>query len=446
MGLCKYYPSVDARMGAILTLAGVRQTAILEFGPMGTANYGDMMLSAYGCDENPLHFATHMTDTQIAMGDFSTLEQAIDSIREHHAPRAIFVVPSALAEITGSDIEFVCEEQSTEECLVIALPPLGIGKDESFGVAAALDCLSALVGAQGAAEANAIGVLAGVRQAEAQGATGASVAAMREPVMAATLQQPQSFKPATRTYNIIGCVPNDYSARSDMAEIARTMRMFFGAEPLCVMPWGSDPSALLQMGNADVNLVIRSEGVLLAHAMEQRFGVPFVAGRPCGSEQTEAWLREVAVATDWELNEAQMRFEQEKCAVAQRRLATYLARSYRGCSLDLLLFACYDTAKSVGAYLSDELGIRVTLLCETPSHGGIPLRDEAFWEKFIQEHPGCLVLGDASMKRCAGNRAAVISHPAGGRLDVAGQSPLFGFGGAHHVVELVWNLLHEGRC
>ena len=432
-------------MGAILALAGVRQTAILEFGPMGTANYGDMMLSAYGCDENPLHFATHMTDTQIAIGDFSVLEQAIDSIREHHAPRAIFVVPSALAEITGSDIEFVCEELSTEKCLVIALPPLGIGKDESFGVAAAFDCLSVLAGAQRASETNATEALAGAREAKTQGAATASVAGAREPAMAAALQEPQSPEPITRTYNIIGCVPNDYSARSDVAEIVGTMRTFFGAEPLCVMPWGSTPELLAQMGNAAVNLVIRCEGSPLAHAMERRFGVPFVAGRPCGPKQTEAWLREVAAATGWELNEAKLRSEQEKCAVTQRRLVTYLARNYRGCSLNLLLFACYDTAKSVGAYLANELGIQVTSLCETSLHGGIPLRDEAFWEKFIQEHPGCLVLGDASMKLCAGNRAAVISHPAGGRLDMAGQSPLFGFGGARHVVELVWNLLHEGR-
>ena len=184
-------------MGAILALAGVRQTAILEFGPMGTANYGDMMLSAYGCDENPLHFATHMTDTQIAIGDFSVLEQAIDSIREHHAPRAIFVVPSALAEITGSDIEFVCEELSTEKCLVIALPPLGIGKDESFGVAAAFDCLSVLAGAQRASETNATEALAGAREAKTQGAATASVAGAREPAMAAALQEPQSPEPIT---------------------------------------------------------------------------------------------------------------------------------------------------------------------------------------------------------------------------------------------------------
>lgn len=426
-------------MGAILALAGVRQTAILEFGPMGTANYGDMMLSSYGCDENPLHFATHMTDTQIAIGDFSALEQAIDSIREHHAPRAIFVVPSALAEITGSDIEFVCEELSTEECLVIALPPLGIGKDESFGVAAAFGCLSVLAGA------NTTEALAGAQEAGMQGAAAASVAGAHDSVMTAASQKTQSPEPATRTYSIIGCVPNDYSARSDVAEIVGAMRMFFEAEPLCVMPWGSAPELLAQMGNATINLVIRGEGLPFAHTMEQRFGVPSVAGRPCGPKQTEAWLHEVAAATGWELNEDQLRSEQEKCAVTQRRLATYLARNYRGCSLDLLLFACYDTAKSVGAYLANELGIQVTSLCETSSHGGIPLRDEAFWEKFIQEHPGCLVLGDASMKLCAGNNAAVISHPAGGRLDMAGRSPLFGFGGARHVVELVWNLLHEGR-
>ena len=401
MGLSKYYPALDARMGAILTLAGLRQTAILEFGPMGTANFGDMMLSAYGCDQGVLHFATHITDTQIALGDLSALEEAIDSIREHYSTRAIFVVPSAIAEITGSDTVFVCKEKSSDECSVVQLPPMGIGKDESFGVSATFDVLEQFVCNRG-------------RDAFA----------------------------GKRTFNIVGCVPNDYSALSDAVAISDLMREFFDAEPLCVMPWGSSFDELDRMGAADINLVIRHEGILLARSMEVRFAIPFVAGRPCGADQSEAWLYQIAQVTGWSVNENLLHTKRKRCQIAERRLQSFVVRVYRGRPVDILLRAGLDVSGAVGSYLRD-LGLSVTALSDSSSPGLGLKGDEALWEKFIESHPGCLILGDASMKMFRGNRCAVISHPAGGRLDLSRRNPLVGFDGALHVVEVLWNLLHE---
>ena len=330
-------------MGAILALAGIRDVAILEFGPMGTANYGDMMLGSYGCDQGALHFATHIDETQIALGDSEVLEDAIKSIRNNYAPRAILVVPSAIAEITGADIEYVCHQETSAACPVLLLPAMGIGKEESYGVEAAFGVVSKLVG------------------------DGVDAAADGE-----------------RTFNIVGCVPNDYSAPSDTVEIIRIMKAYFRAEPLCVMPWGASFDSLQGMNAASVNLVIRHEAGSFARSLSGRFGTPFVQGRPCGFSQTEAWLRVVSEVTGWELDEAMLQKDRLRCAMHRERLAAYVARAFRGRRVDVVIKGGNYMADSLGKFLKDELDMNALVISKTEGGDGAPVRDEATWRQLIE--------------------------------------------------------------
>ncbi len=399
MGLCKYYPPADTRMGMLLTLAGIHDVAILEFGPMGTANYGDMMLQSYGYTTDILHFSTHMTDTQIALGDFDCLRDAIIAIQEKHSPQAIFVLSSVLAEITGASIQHLCRNMSTDVCKVVLLPSPGIGKADIHGITAAISSLDVFVN--------------------------------------------EGHQKIPYTYNIVGSIADDYTYSSDVAEIIRLMRRYFKAEAFCVMPWNCSLEKLSNFCHGTIDLVIRSEGLPFATCIREKYGVPYVFGRPCGYEQTTAWLRRIANVTGWELDETLLQEDWQKFSEKQLRLKTHIMRTYHGKPLDLLLFSRYDTAKSVGLFLSSELGIKVNTMCPVSFNDDISISSETSWKAYIDSHPDCLVLGDWSMYAYKPNRASIVAHPAAGRLDIAETRPLLGFTAAGVLVEIIWNLLHN---
>ncbi len=399
MGLYRYYPPADGRMGMILALAGISDTAILEFGPMGTANYGGMMLGSYGLNRDSLHFSTHMTDTQIALGDFSCLEEAIDAILENHSPRAIFVVPSALSDITGVDLNLFCGKHSTDRCKIILLPSPGIGKEDAYGIEKALCSLLPFAQA--------------------------------------------GDRPSKPCYSILGTMADDYTGPSDTVELVRLMRDFFRAEPLCIMPWGADPESLAKLGRGHVNLVIRSEALPLAENLRQEYGIPYVYGRPCGCGQTVVWLEQIRQQTGWEPDLHALEWEKNNSLEIQRRLVQYVNRTYHGKGFPLLFSSRYDTARAVGRFLKEDLGLSAQILYGTWARDDLPKTEEALWKDYIDRNPDCLVLGDAGMCAYRQTGGEIVAHPGGCCLDLSGTRPFVGFRGGSVVAELLWNLLHR---
>ena len=78
--------------------------------------------------------------------------------------------------------------------------------------------------------------------------------------------------------NILGATPLDFSINSTLDSIKEFLSRHF--EIISTFAMGSSIEDIQRAGEADVNLVISSVGVLAAKALEERFHTPYVIGTP----------------------------------------------------------------------------------------------------------------------------------------------------------------------
>lgn len=78
--------------------------------------------------------------------------------------------------------------------------------------------------------------------------------------------------------NILGAAPLDFSINSTLDSIKEFLSQHF--EIISIFAMGSSIEDIQRAGEADVNLVISSVGVLAAKVLEERFHTPYVIGTP----------------------------------------------------------------------------------------------------------------------------------------------------------------------
>lgn len=78
--------------------------------------------------------------------------------------------------------------------------------------------------------------------------------------------------------NILGATPLDFSINSILDSIKEFLSQHF--EIISIFAMGSSIEDIQRAGEADINLVISSVGVLAAKALEERFHTPYVIGTP----------------------------------------------------------------------------------------------------------------------------------------------------------------------
>lgn len=78
--------------------------------------------------------------------------------------------------------------------------------------------------------------------------------------------------------NILGATPLDFSINSTLDSIKEFLSQHF--EIISIFAMGSSIEGIQRAGEADVNLVISSVGVLAAKVLEERFHTPYVIGTP----------------------------------------------------------------------------------------------------------------------------------------------------------------------
>lgn len=78
--------------------------------------------------------------------------------------------------------------------------------------------------------------------------------------------------------NILGATPLDFSINSTLDSIKEFLSQHF--EIISIFAMGSSIEDIQRAGEADVNLVISSVGVLAAKVLEKRFHTPYVIGTP----------------------------------------------------------------------------------------------------------------------------------------------------------------------
>jgi len=393
-------------MGIFWTLAPIRESAVVEFGCMGHNLYGGAALKRGGVYEGygaPL-YTTYVDETDISLGDTSRLTATIREVVKAERPKVIFLQPSAVPEVIGTDL-VALERMMRPEFPETKIIPIGHG---SFAISqhrGVQDALVALVDALAA----------------------------------------QVTRSQTPTYNIIGSCPDLFRFAADAGEVVRMMKGAFGMDPICVLSSGASVAGIEQLGAAHVNLVIRREGIPAAHALRERFGTPYAFGRPYGIEGSANWLREVGAALG---REPDTGFVEAERALALEQIDyayDYLEGNEWSHPEEAVLSigGHYDVVKGILDYATGELPLHKGVCwCDCPEMGDveIPYFCEDEWAEAVKNHEkGYLMFSGEALRWAGKNVQLQVANP-----DIAWRihpydPPFVGFRGAVHLINLWLN-------
>ena len=100
--------------------------------------------------------------------------------------------------------------------------------------------------------------------------------------------------PGRLLVNVLGMTPLDFTVRSQVQTL-RELLSGYGFDTVSVWGIGDGLECLKKAPEADVNLVVSSAGMMSARYLEERFGIPYVAGVPIGAF-TDTLMRSLADA------------------------------------------------------------------------------------------------------------------------------------------------------
>jgi nitrogenase molybdenum-iron protein alpha/beta subunit len=403
MGLHRFKPMPSGRMGILWTLAGIREAAIVEFGCMGHNLYSGAALRRGGIYEGfgaPL-FTTYIDETDISMGDSTRLTATISRVIQTDHPKVIFLQPSAVPEVIGTDLVAISNVMQPDfpETRII---PIGHG---SF----------------------AISQHRGVQEA----------------LLALAKTLPADIgRSAEPTYNIIGSCPDLFRFHADAAELARLMRGAFNMAPSCILSSDTSVTDIENMGAAHINLVIRREGLPAAQTLYKRFGTPFICGRPYGIRGTSDWLREAGKALGMEPDGRFIEAEQS-LALAQIDYARDYLENNEWSYPDEAVVSIgghADVVAGILKFATTELPLRKGVCwCDCPemSEDAIPYFSEADWIPVVREHKkGYLMFSGEALKWAGKNTQLQITNPDTGWRLHPYEPPFLGYRGAVNLANL----------
>lgn len=281
MGLYKQQPLPSGRMGALWTLGTIKGAVVLEFGSMGHMIYARRWFEQAGYHEDDIKlYVTHLDEKDIALGITDRIGKALDEILDEYKAEAVFLLPSSVPEVIGIDLEAICEELSYqyEDLPILYFPCGSFSYNYHKGIETALyELLKQL------------------------------------PLKSAVIKE--------LTCNIIGSCIDLHLFEQDARELERLVKSAFGMKVSCVLSTKADVKSIKAMGAAQLNLVIRSEGLKGAEALKKKFGTPYLFGRPYGYQGTLFWLKQIEEITgvkandkfiEEEFNEGKMVYENIK--------------------------------------------------------------------------------------------------------------------------------------
>ncbi|ACQ54444.1 nitrogen fixation protein NifE [Clostridium botulinum] len=404
MGIHKFKPPMSGRMGTLWTLASIRDAALIEYGCMGHMQYGRMFLNQAGISKRCKLYSTHIDETDISLGDTRRLNNAIAQIIEKDKPKIVFLLPSSVPTVIGTDLMAICEELQPEYPNVTLLP-FGYGGFD-------------IDGHRGVEEA----------------------------LLLLTKTLPKDIeKTEEPTFNIIGSCADLFRFHADAEEIIRIMKGAFGMEKLCVMTSDTSVEQIENMGGAHINLVIRQEGKPAAKQLKKRFGTPYLLARPYGIEGTLEWIDKIAKISGLTLNNSFIKSEKEKSMIQISPAISafqHVIREHPD-EATISLGGHRDVVKGILSYAEEELSlIRGTCWCDSEAMASeeIPYFSEDEWaQAILSEGKGLLMASGEALKWAKRNIDLQISNPdIKWRLNPY-ESPFIGFRGAINLVNLWLN-------
>jgi len=244
------------------------------------------------------------------------------------------------------------------------------------------------------------------------------------------------------TFNIIGSCADLFRFQADAMELVRIMEGAFGIKPLCVMTSDTSVTEIENMGGAHINLVIRREGEPAAKHLQQRFGTPYLLGRPYGIDGTTRWLEQITQIAGLTPDAAFLKDQRE---ISRQQLASvmpslrHIIRAHPEEAV-LSLGGHADVVRGVLSFGCGELSLaRGTCWCDCPdmTTEDIPYFSEDQWTRAVQEHKkGYLMASGEALEWAGRNTKLQISNPDTKWRLHPYEPPFMGFRGAVHLVNL----------
>ncbi len=404
MGLHRFKPPMSGRMGTLWTLSTIKNAALIEYGCMGHMLYGRVFLNRASVTDGCKLYSTHIDEADISLGDTGRLERAIGDIIKKDQPEVIFLLPSAVPTVIGTDLPAICRELQPEYPEVLLLP-FGFGGFDIDGYR-------------------------GVQEA----------------LLLLAKKLPYPIKKTTSpTFNIIGSCADMFRFHADAWEMERIMKGAFHMSPVCIMTSHTDVGSLRKMGSAHINLVIRREGEPTAKHLNKSFGTPYIMGRPYGIKGTLKWINEISetlgIAPDKEFIEHEKRLAELQLFPSEPTFR-HIVRSHPEESV-ITLGGHADVVKGIMEYAVNEIYLKKgDIWCDCPSMAdeSIPYLTEDQWTKVIKENKKSILMASGEALLWSGrNTELQISNPdIKWRLSPY-EPPFTGFRGAIHLCDIWLN-------
>lgn len=399
-------PYASERMGIIWTLGTVAGACILEFGPEGSTHYAAAQHGTYNGKMSASLYTTGLTEKEVVFGDLSILEKGACELIKINRPSHLFVLPSAVSEIIGVDIDSVCQGlNQSSDTEVLGLGGISLDSDYTVGVERVLSLLAEKV-----------------------------------------VQEPTDI--GIKKYNIIGSGMDCYNYKADFKEIERMMADAFGFYPQANFTGDSSMKSLKSAGEAACNIVLRKEGIPCAQILKERFGQPYCYGAPYGIAGTISWIKAVERMIHVQPLMDFLKKEVLQVKELKDRL-DYHKRISRCTDASFVISGRYDLLKSCGPFIRDELQFQIkgavlthpVLTGETDEF--MFFRDDTEKYAYISsKYPDFLLADAVTLQHFKGQIPGIqISNPNLGAIRLYSYTPFMGFRGAQVIIQELGNML-----
>lgn len=404
MSATRYFPTPSDRMGFLWTLTSIEDCYVIEFGPAGTTHFAVEGVMELNAEHRMNVYTTHLSEVDITFGRYDKLAGAVREIDAAHRPGYIFVMASSVSALIGVDIESICLElQDGVEARLIPAPYGGYDGDYNLGVERALLALAQYV--------------------------------MKD------------CRPRERIYNLVGCNIDACHFESDRTEIETMMEKVFGLKRNACLTAYTSIEEIEKAPQAQFNLVIRAEGIKTAEFMKQKWGIPYVYGRPYGLSGTLSWL--YGVAEEFGLA-PDMDYLTGQAEEIRKYLGQYKRMLRRASCRDAVIYGDFDTAWGISGLL-EELGLSVRSVFvkhaptgEKPEEERVVFKPPEDRLKDSVSGEYYAAFGDDTLRQlCGGKRFFQIANPDMDRYRFYPLTPLVGFHGALYLLQELMNRERE---
>ena len=395
MNIYKYFPVASDRMGIIWTLSSIKDSYIIEFGPSGTTHYAVESIGQLNGEDFSNIYSTHMSESDITFGKYDRLEKSIKEVDLNKNPKYIFVMASSISSIIGTDIEAICEEiQGEVNAKLIPIKTGGLKADYNSGVEEALE------------------------------------------LIVKNIVKDSSVK--TNKVNIIGSNIDSYNFLSDCNEIKRLMKELFDKDINTVFTSYTSIDDIEKSSEAELNIVLRKEGLKAAEYMKKKFNIPYIYGKPIGLENTISWIKKVQELMNYDLKEDVLNEEIQ----AVKQYIFRVKMRLRGLKFnDVAIFGDYDTVYNLKKFAL-ELGLNVVreevlYNCNIEEENIFKNTGELNRMLFLKNNNIDILFGDGpSLDMESSAKIKVqVSNPNLNSINIYPYAPYVGFRGALLLIE-----------